>query len=202
MSLVDRLGTGVYEFIAEPATGLLKGPDEFVGGVGKGVQSLVTNVISGGFDSVSKITGQLYEVMKNVAGDETEGRRQPAGVGEGLLQGVRGGASEIFDGVTGIFTKPIQKSREQGAKGFFKGLGSGLVGAITAPVTATLRAGSSITQGVAATANQIGNLGSNSVYGRVRPPRYITSRNVVTVYDWDLALVREILVHKYKGKYA
>ncbi len=56
-----------------------------------------------------------------------------------------GGVSELVGGVTGIFTKPIQKSKEEGAKGFFKGLGSGIVGVISAPVTATLRAGSSIT---------------------------------------------------------
>jgi vacuolar protein sorting-associated protein 13A/C len=67
--------------------------------------------------------------------------------------------SEIVGGVTGVFTKPLQKSKEEGAKGFFKGLGSGLVGMISAPVTATLRAGSSITQGAAATATQIKNIG-------------------------------------------
>jgi hypothetical protein len=70
MGLVDKLGTGVYEFVSEPAKGLLKGPDEFVGGVGKGVQSLVTNVVSGGFESFSKITGSMYSVVKNISGDK------------------------------------------------------------------------------------------------------------------------------------
>ena len=56
-----------------------------------------------------------------------------------------GGVSELVVGVTGIFTKPFEKTKEEGAKGFLKGLGSGLFGAITAPVTATLRAGSSLT---------------------------------------------------------
>lgn len=37
VGLVNKLGTGVYEFVSEPTKGLLKGPDEFVGGVGKGV---------------------------------------------------------------------------------------------------------------------------------------------------------------------
>jgi hypothetical protein len=41
-----------------------------VGGIGKGVQSLVTNIVGGGFDSVSKITGSLYTVLKNVSGDK------------------------------------------------------------------------------------------------------------------------------------
>ena len=49
---------------------MLKGPDEFIGGIGKGVQSLVGNVISGGFESISKITGSLYSVVKNVSGEK------------------------------------------------------------------------------------------------------------------------------------
>ena len=67
--LINKLGTGVYELISEPSKGLLRGPDEFIEGVGKGVQSLVSNVISGSFESMSKITGSLYTVVKNVSGE-------------------------------------------------------------------------------------------------------------------------------------
>ncbi len=70
VGLIDKLGTGVFEFFNEPRKGLLLGPKEFVGGLSKGVKSLVTNVVSGGFDSVSKITGSLYGVVKNVSGDQ------------------------------------------------------------------------------------------------------------------------------------
>ena len=70
VGLIDKLGTGVFEFFNEPRKGLLKGPKEFVGGVGKGVKSLVTGVISSSFDSVSKITGSLYSVAKSVSGDK------------------------------------------------------------------------------------------------------------------------------------
>jgi vacuolar protein sorting-associated protein 13A/C len=135
----------VYEFISEPTKGLLQGPDEFVEGVGKGVQSLVSNVISGSFESMSKITGSLYTVVKNVSGEKNVQIRKIDHIGEGIYYGVKGGMKELVYGVAGIVTKPIQKSKEEGAKGFLKGLGSGLVGAITAPVTATLRAGTSLT---------------------------------------------------------
>ena len=67
VGFIDKLGTGVFEFFNEPRKGLLKGPKEFVGGMGKGVKSLVTNIVSGSFDSVSKITGSLYGVLKNVS---------------------------------------------------------------------------------------------------------------------------------------
>ena len=70
VGLIDKLGTGVFEFFNEPRKGLVKGPKEFVGGVGKGVKSLVTNIVSGSFDSVSKITGSLYGAIKNVSGNQ------------------------------------------------------------------------------------------------------------------------------------
>eukprot|EP00347_Sterkiella_histriomuscorum_P017164 403350423 len=208
VGLVNKLGTGVFEFVSEPAKGLLKGPDEFVGGVGKGVQSLVSNVISGGFESVSKITGSLYNVVKNVGGENRTEIKQADHIADGLYQGVKGGVSELVGGFTGIFTKPIEKTRQEGAKGFFKGMGQGLFGAITAPVTATLRAGTSITQGVASSATSLGNIGktqqnldTSSVYARFRPPRYITARNIITEFDEELAQVALIVNDMFKGKY-
>ena len=45
VGLVNKLGTGVVELVSEPMKGLLRGPDEFIGGVGKGLQSVVGNVV-------------------------------------------------------------------------------------------------------------------------------------------------------------
>ena len=71
VGFVDKLGSGVFEFINEPRKGLIKGPKEFVGGIGKGVTSLVTGVVSASFGSVSLITGSLYSMAKNVTGQDT-----------------------------------------------------------------------------------------------------------------------------------
>lgn len=101
--------------------------------------------MSGGFDSLSKISGGLYTVVKNVGGEKNAQIQKSEHIGQGLVHGVTGLGSELVGGVTGIFSKPIEKSKKEGAKGFFKGLGSGLIGAISAPVTGILRAGQSIT---------------------------------------------------------
>jgi hypothetical protein len=111
MNLVDKLGTGVFEFASEPVKGLLKGPEEFVGGIGKGVSSLVSNVVSGGMDSVSKITGSLYTVVKNVQGTKDMKATQATGVFDGAYQGVKGGVGELLGGVTGIFSKPVARAK-------------------------------------------------------------------------------------------
>ena len=39
----------------------------------------------------------------------------------------------FFDGATGIFTEPYQGAREEGARGFLKGCGKGLSGALLKP---------------------------------------------------------------------
>lgn len=111
VGLIDKLGTGVFEFFNEPRKGLLKGPKEFVGGVGKGVKSLVTGVVGSSFDSVSKITGSLYSVAKSVSGEKEIQHKKPDHALDGIYLGVKGGLSELAGGITGIFTKPITKAK-------------------------------------------------------------------------------------------
>ena len=64
IGLLDRLGSGVFEFFNEPRKGILKGPKEFAKGLGKGFKSLITNVIGGSLNSVSRVTGSLYSLVK------------------------------------------------------------------------------------------------------------------------------------------
>lgn len=130
--------------------------------------------------------------------------KKPDHVFEGVYLGVRGGVSELVGGVTGIFTKPIQKTKQEGAKGFFKGFGSGLMGAVAAPITATLRVGSQITEGVSTSASKLGSMGKGgtAVYSRFRPPRYINTKNVIQPYLEEIAYVKQILSEIHKGKYA
>ena len=44
----------------------------------------------------------------------------------------------VFDGVTGVFTKPIDGAREDGVEGFFKGVGKGVVGLVTRPASGVI----------------------------------------------------------------
>jgi hypothetical protein len=70
VGFIEKLGEGVIEFVNEPRKGLIKGPKEFAGGIGKGVTSLVSGVVSAGFGSVSKITGSLYSIAKSATGEK------------------------------------------------------------------------------------------------------------------------------------
>lgn len=194
IGLIDKLGTGVFEFLNEPAKGALKGPKSFALGVEKGIRSLIGNVIAGGFGSVSKMTGGLYELVKEVSGDRQGGEliNDKDNVAMNLYSGVKGGVFEISDGITGIFTKPWKGAKKSGAAGFFKGVGSGLLGAATAPLLAALRLGSGLAAGITSAGTLLAR-GKVDPKGRLRFPRHFNARQVLVPYNPEIAEAQELL---------
>ena len=106
------------------------------------------------FNSVSKITGTLLNVSKNLSSIGTEEEivikeeEKPKGFFHGAISGFKKGFGELTHGVAGIVTKPIEQSQKGGVGGFFKGLGSGIVGAVLAPVNTVLTVGNQVTSGI------------------------------------------------------
>lgn len=98
VGFVDKLGSGFYELFNEPRKGMLKGPTGFVGGVGKGVGSLLGNFTSATFGSFSKISGSLYNVTKDISFQKIENEEKAKGVTDGLVKGAKGGAMELVSG--------------------------------------------------------------------------------------------------------
>ena len=154
INLVEGMGTGIFEFFNEPRKGLLKGPEEFGLGIAKGTRSLVSNIVGGGFKSVSKITGTLLSASKNLSSLGTEEEvvmkeeEKPKGFFGGAFSGIKKGFGELTSGVTGIVTKPIEQSKKGGVGGFFKGLGSCMLGAVLSPVNTVLTVGNEVTSGI------------------------------------------------------
>jgi len=201
VGLIDKLGKGVYQLISEPAKGLLKSPQEFVKGIGKGVGGLFSSVVTGSFGSISKITGSLYGVVRTVGGDDqgTERIKDSSNVVTGIYQGVWGGAKDIYEGITGIVTKPYNSAQKEGVKGFFKGLGSGALGVITSPFSALLHLGTSVTSGIVSTANLL-DRSKVALLGRSRFPRQFSSTMVVQKYNPEIAQAQDLLRNNIKNK--
>ena len=181
IGLIDKLGTGVYEFFNEPAKGLLQGPKGFVSGVGKGVKSLVSNVIGGSFESVSKITGSLYKIVG-----------QDKQAGNSITQKL--GINDLTSGVAGIVIKPYEGLKTRGAAGLMIGVGSGVFGALVSPVAAVLHFSATVSSEVAKTANKLHN--SQSHRGRVRFPRFLSNKKILEHYDHNQAKIRYFLALK------
>ena len=181
IGLIDKLGTGVYEFFNEPAKGLLKGPKGFINGVGKGVRSLATNIIAGSFESVAKISGSLYKIVSYEHIDS-----------ENIYASL--GILDLATGVSGIVNKPYEGYKKYGAKGLVKGVGLGVYGALVCPLAAVLHLSSTVSSQVAKTAEMM-SLNAN-VRGRVRYPRYIGNSRILQGYDVNLAMNNYFIIMK------
>ena len=109
--------------------------------------------------------------------------------------------TEVSKGVSGIFSKPIQGAKRSGLRGFTAGIGKGLLGAVATPITGVLRAGESVSQGIAGTANNLSNIGKSAIAlldsksVRTRPSRRIDSKGKIRIYDRRLAIINSYLAH-------
>ncbi len=117
-----------------------------------------------------------------------------------MYEGLKGGVSELAFGLAGLFTKPFSRAKKEGAKGFIKGVGAGVLGALASPFTAIFRIGHSLTAGVKGTAALMGR-GRLHNAGRFRHPRYFNVRNVLLSYDDDFSEAKMILTSLKGGRY-
>lgn len=117
-----------------------------------------------------------------------------------MYDGLKGGVTEIASGLAGLFTKPYQQAKAEGAKGFIKGLGAGVLGAIASPFTALFRIGFSLASGIRGTAAWLGGRRIHKL-GRFRHPRYFNVRNVLLVYNDDYSEAKLILSSIKDGKF-
>ena len=203
MNLVEGLGTGIYEFFNEPRKGLLQGPGEFSRGIAKGTKALVSNIVGSGFKSASKITGSLLTASKNLSnfGAEEEEKivkeeDKPRGFFSGAFSGLKKGFGEIKSGVTGIVTKPIEQSKKGGFGGFFKGLGSGILGAVLTPVNTMLTVGNEVSSGIS-NSDYISN---KKALRRFRLPRTLYKYIPISPYDEKIETERKNRRKEIEGK--
>jgi hypothetical protein len=191
LGLIDKLGTGVFEFFSQPVKGMMKSPQDFAQGVGKGVKSLVSGVVTGSVGSVSKVTGSLYTLMRTVGGNTETADMKADNVVIGLYKGVTGSVVELTEGVAGVFVKPWKGAQADGMSGFIRGVGTGVFGAAMSPLTAVLRLSTSVTSSVASQASTLGTM--VKPMGRVRFPRQIRARREVETYNEALARAQVVL---------
>jgi len=206
VTLIDQLGSGVYDFFHEPAQGFVAGPEAFGKGLAKGTTSLLKNTLTGVFGSASKFTDAVSGGLVKVGMDddwERERRvkalKKPKHLGQGLQQGVVGLSEGVFYGVTGVVTQPVKGFQEEGALGLVKGMGKGAAGLVLRPTVGVVDVFTRTAEGL----QNMGNyLGDEAKRTRVRPPRYIdANEKLLRSYDWASAArgaaIREIKEGRY-----
>ncbi|CAG5923536.1 unnamed protein product [Menidia menidia] len=181
--LIRGLSEGVEAFFYEPYQGAIQGPEEFVEGMALGVKALVGGAVGGLAGAASRITGAMAKGVAAITMDEEfqqkrreDMNKQPSGLREGLTRGGKGLVSGFVSGITGIVTKPIKGAQKEGAAGFFKGVGKGLVGAVARPTGGIIDMASSTFQGIKRAAETSQDVES------LRPPRFIHEDGVIRPY--------------------
>uniref|UniRef100_A0A8C9YUJ6 Vacuolar protein sorting 13 homolog A n=1 Tax=Sander lucioperca TaxID=283035 RepID=A0A8C9YUJ6_SANLU len=178
--LIRGLSEGVEAFFYEPYQGAIQGPEEFVEGMALGVKALVGGAVGGIAGAASRITGAMAKGVAAMTMDEEyqQKRReamnkQPSGLREGLTRGGKGLVSVLFINVMMCYFAGAQK---EGAAGFFKGVGKGLVGAVARPTGGIIDMASSTFQGIKRAAETSQDVAS------LRPPRFIHEDGVIRPY--------------------
>lgn len=201
--LIRGLSEGVEAFFYEPWQGAIQGPEEFVEGMALGVKALVGGAVGGLAGAASRITGAMAKGVAAITMDEEyqQKRReamnkQPSGLKEGLARGGKGLVSGFVSGITGIVTKPIKGAQKEGAAGFFKGVGKGLVGAVARPTGGIIDMASSTFQGIKRAAETSQDIES------LRPPRFIHEDGVIRPYKEREGLGSQMLQKIENGRFA
>uniref|UniRef100_A0A4W6GAF9 Vacuolar protein sorting 13 homolog A n=1 Tax=Lates calcarifer TaxID=8187 RepID=A0A4W6GAF9_LATCA len=201
--LIRGLSEGVEAFFYEPYQGAIQGPEEFVEGMALGVKALVGGAVGGIAGAASRITGAMAKGVAAITMDEEyqQKRReamnkQPSGLREGLTRGGKGLVSGFVSGITGIVTKPIKGAQKEGAAGFFKGVGKGLVGAVARPTGGIIDMASSTFQGIKRYAETSQDVES------LRPPRFIHEDGVIRPYKEREGIGSQMLQKIENGRFA
>lgn len=207
VGLFNNISSGLTDVFYEPYQGLIVSdkPEDFALGVGKGAASFVKKSVYGFSDSFSKFTGSLSKGLAAATLDKqfqdrrriTRARNRP----KHALYGVTAGANSLFtsaaSGVGGLVRKPLEGAETEGAVGFFKGIGKGMVGFATKPAIGVLDMASNVSEGIRNTTTVF----DGSELDRVRYARFVPADGIVRPYNGRESMGQYWLKQVDNGKY-
>lgn len=205
VGLFNNVSSGVADIFYEPYQGLVMHGNKELGlGIARGASSFVKKTVFGVTDSVSKVTGSIGKGLAAATMDrEFQSRRRMSrfrNKPKHALYGVTAGANSFFtsvaSGFEGLALKPLEGAEQGGAGGFLKGVGKGLVGAITKPAVGVFDLASNVTEGMR---NTTVVFDQNDI-DRVRLPRFVASDGIVRPYSDREALGQTWLKNVDNGR--
>ncbi|XP_059469479.1 intermembrane lipid transfer protein VPS13B isoform X2 [Neocloeon triangulifer] len=145
-AFVLTVGSGIRDFVCLPFTGILQGPWGFVNGVTHGSASLMKHLTAGTLSSITNLASSMARNLDRCSFDQEhveraeEARRQrsPQGIGQGVIQGLSSLGISLLGAISGIAHHPLQAIMHQNSSplsGLVTGVGLGLVGVITKPLS-------------------------------------------------------------------
>ncbi|KAJ7634302.1 vacuolar protein sorting-associated protein 13 [Mycena polygramma] len=168
VGLFTNVSSGVADIFYEPFNGVVMHGNKELGiGIAKQRLSAAT------FDSE-------YQTRRRL----NQRRNKPRHAIYGVTAGGEALASSVASAMEGVLMKPIEGAESEGAFGFFKGVGKGLVGAVTKPVVGVFDLASNVSEGIRNTTTVF----DGPARDRVRLPRHVSADGVLRPYDARAAL--------------
>lgn len=205
VGLFNNVSSGVADIFYEPYQGLVMHGNRELGlGIARGASSFVKKTVFGLTDSVSKVTGSIGKGLAAATMDKefqsrrrmTRFRNKPRHALYGITAGANSFFTSVASGFEGLALRPLEGAEQGGAGGFLKGVGKGLVGAITKPAVGVFDLASNVTEGMR---NTTMVFDQNDI-DRVRLPRYIAADGIVRPYSDREALGQTWLKNVDNGR--
>jgi vacuolar protein sorting-associated protein 13A/C len=206
VGLFTNVSSGVADIFYEPFQGvIMHGNGELGIGIAKGAASFVKKTVFGVSDSVTKFTSSVGKGLSAATFDSeyqarrrlTQRRNKPRHAIYGVTAGGEAFANSVTSAMEGVFMKPIEGAESEGALGFFKGVGKGLVGAVTKPVVGVFDLASNVSEGIRNTTTVF----DNPERDRVRLPRLVSADGVLRPYSSREALGQSWMRDLNNGAY-
>lgn len=207
VGLFNNISSGVTDIFYEPYQGLILSdkPEEFGLGIAKGAASFAKKTVFGVSDSFSKFTGSLSKGLAAASLDKqfqdrrriTRARNRPKHALYGVTAGANSLLTSVASGVGGLARKPLEGAEQEGALGFFKGVGKGVLGLATKPAVGVLDMASNLSEGIRNTTTVF----DGSELDRSRFPRFIPNDGIVRPFNPREAIGQYWLKQVDNGKY-
>ncbi|KXN90021.1 Vacuolar protein sorting-associated protein 13 [Leucoagaricus sp. SymC.cos] len=196
VGLFTNVSSGVADIFYEPFQGVVMHGNRELGiGLAKGAASFVKKTVFGLSDSFTKFTSSVGKGLSAATFDSeyqakrrmTQRRNRPRHAIYGVAAGGEAFASSVQSAMEGVLMKPIEGAESEGALGFFKGVGKGLVGAVTKPVVGVFDLASNVSEGRSSVfvfgIRNTTTVFDNPERDRVRLPRLIPADGVLRAYS-------------------
>ncbi|KAG2159854.1 vacuolar protein sorting-associated protein 13 [Suillus bovinus] len=184
VGLFTNVSSGVSDIFYAPYNGVVMHGNKELGiGIAKGAASFVKKTVFGLSDSMTKFTSSVGKGLSAATFDSeyqaqrrmNQRRNRPRHAIYGVAAGGEAFASSVVSAMEGIVTKPIQGAETEGALGFFKGVGKGLVGVVTKPAVGVFDLASNLSEGIRNTTTVF----DKPERDRVRLPRHVPSDGIL-----------------------
>ncbi|KAG2072635.1 DUF1162-domain-containing protein [Suillus decipiens] len=193
VGLFTNVSSGVSDIFYAPYNGVIMHGNKELGiGIAKGAASFVKKTVFGLSDSMTKFTSSVGKGLSAATFDSeyqaqrrmNQRRNRPRHAIYGVAAGGEAFASSVVSAMEGIVTKPIQGAETEGALGFFKGVGKGLVGVVTKPAVGVFDLASNLSEGIRNTTTVF----DKPERDRVRLPRHVPSDGILVAFSAREAL--------------